>query len=338
MSIIQSDCPRLHQSLLRRRFYTCSFVAACLALFVGCGEAPYRAEARLRVEDYGSYLIYPDVRPAEATPAAFFHKQRRLLLSPLVLEQVLARTDVASLPSIANAARPVELLRERLELEQSENSEVWTLSCQWSDPVEAALIANAVVEAYFRMYTQDEAQRSTRLIELLEDERARRMVVVQQLIDQIKGIEKRTKVSFSRDLRALREQALRDSYLRLHGQYDEVALQLAEMKVADQESRLAEPAGDLKVAIEPELPASAECTALELRMKAIEAREAEVLTRLDALASPDAVENSCQLKQRELEREQEVVDEISTRIMKLRTEMVMPAKVTLVRRAEPPVD
>jgi hypothetical protein len=96
------------------------------------------------------------------------------------------------------------------------------------------------------------------------------------------------------------------------------------------------PASDLVPAVVPELPASAEQMALELKLKAIAAREAEVLPSLDRLASPEAIENTYEFKQQELDREREVLQDISTRIMKLRTEMRIPTKITLLRKAEPP--
>lgn len=115
----------------------------------------------------------------------FMKTQVQLVYSEPVLEQVLARTDVAQYKPLANAVKPVEWLQERLSVNTGNNTELFIIDFVCDDPNYAALITNAIVEAYFHAHTQDEHQRSTRLLELFEDERARRLEVIQQLRDQL---------------------------------------------------------------------------------------------------------------------------------------------------------
>jgi hypothetical protein len=117
----------------------------------------------------------------------FMQTQIQLIHSPLVLEQVLARPDVAQYEPLAKAATPITWLSERISVNAGNNSELFIIDFICDDPSFAALIANATAEAYLHKKAQDEAdtQGSTRVVELLEDERARRMVVIQQLREQL---------------------------------------------------------------------------------------------------------------------------------------------------------
>jgi len=313
------------------------WVAMVLLASLGCSSR-HRAEAWLRHEEVTILEPAPQsLEERRQIAEEFFENQSALVLSPLVLEQVLARPDIATIASLSRVKHPVKKLQENLTFERQGKGEVFVIGCTWTDPHEAATIANAVVEAYFRMHTQDEAQRSTRVVELMEDERARRMVVIQQLKNLLQEIEKRTSTKLNQSQPDLVRSALRASYLKLRTQHDHVALELAELEVAQEE----QPAAEAVTGSSPEPTATrpttkpSEQVQLERQLKAIALREARVLAELDRYNPAELQANDLRWKKAELKREEEVLEQISERIMKLRTEMTAPAKVTLLRRAEP---
>lgn len=370
----------------------------------------YRSSAWLRVEEI--YIVFGNAERSSGSKT-FMQTQIQLIHSPLVLEQVLARPDIAQIADIAEDPTPVSLLSRRINVNAGNNSELFIIDYLGPNAEDSAKVANAVVEAYFRMHTQDEAQRSTRVVELLEDERARRMVVIQQLRDQLKEIKIRTFGKEGDDQVSADESTLVVPLAQLHGRITakEVEQELLKAQCKAFEEKLA--TAEITVneeSIESEVQTDEEVKQIQSEIKA----ERETMNRylsslargaqdpryqqmaqhvlelersrnekLDVLrekvrtkrideekgrrfenlakAQTRIAQNQLEIdllrekyfKQREevnkkagmnlelsfkhseLRREESVVDMISGRIMRLRTEMTAPAKVTLLRKAEP---
>ena len=336
---------QIHRRLRRRQadsgralVVVLSALALLLASSVGvwCGVAFFggdedqgaelpEATAWLRVEEPAPYLVEPS--PLKENLGTFIGTQCHLIMSPLVLEQVLARPDIARIPDLAATAKPMDLLANRLTVRGREGSELLLISCQWSDQKTAALITNAVVEAYFKMHSQDEVQRATRVIEMLEDERSRRGILLRAVADSIRDWEERDPTaSFDPVANGLKQSALRESYLRLQQQRDELALKRAELQVSGGTSTS-------NVAVTEPTPTDSELVATELREKAVALRQDEVLQKLKTLESPARFNSDLYFKYEEFAQQQETFRRLTKRISRLRDEMRAPTRISLLRSA-----
>ncbi|MCA9246997.1 MAG: von Willebrand factor type A domain-containing protein [Planctomycetales bacterium] len=157
--------------------------------------------ARMRTESRAPARVAPlkEATPEDATAAVsvadpkseqapkrgrrsqFVETQTALIRSPLVLERVAAQPEIAALPEIQAAKNPVGWLASRLSVRKTDNDDVFRIQFAGSTPEVAAQITNAVVEAYFKVQAVDEVYRTQRVLELLEEERARRQVRIAQL-------------------------------------------------------------------------------------------------------------------------------------------------------------
>src|SRR5690606_22011822 len=89
--------------------------------------------------------------------------------------------------------QPISWLSERIRVysktDSKPDTELLIIEFTSPDPEMCVTVTNAIVETYSRLYAMEEAQRSIRLIELLEHERSRRMVILEQLRERLKKTE-----------------------------------------------------------------------------------------------------------------------------------------------------
>jgi len=163
-------------------------VAAPVALLLATGSVvavwvlvkpKYRATAWIQIEDTTPYVVAPT--PIESR--RFVQTQIELMRSPLVIGPVLANSEVQSIPELQAAGwnDPVSRLGKRLQVEPVGDSELYEVSFDSVSPAHAATVVNAVVDEYFKMWSESNTTRSQRVIELLEQEKERRGREVQRL-------------------------------------------------------------------------------------------------------------------------------------------------------------
>jgi capsular exopolysaccharide synthesis family protein len=157
----------------------------------------YRAEAWLRIEERAPFIAFPQ----EVDSRSFVATQVQLIRSPLVLGPALAQEleepdpetgdkTVGALPEANEQDAPIEWLQEEIAVEAVGGSELFTVSFAGRDPEDSAHIVNAVVNSYFDLRAQEEAQRTQRVIELLEQERERRAAEVMRLRENVRELSK----------------------------------------------------------------------------------------------------------------------------------------------------
>jgi len=145
----------------------------------------YRASAWLRISEKDPFVV--DQSGGQSS-RMFVATQAQLIRSPLVLEQVLAKSDIARFERIQEHVAPLAYLMNGLKVKASAASEIFIISFDGEKPENAAKIVNATVEAYFKMHDQDESARMQRVIELLEEERARRRVAIEQRRERVRDM------------------------------------------------------------------------------------------------------------------------------------------------------
>jgi len=160
-------------------------VAAIIPAWILTAER-HTAVAMLRISANEKPLVFPT---AERTTAYDFEiykgTQQQLLTSDVVLAAALRRPEVASLAFVEREDNPARWLARNLRVELPLSSEIMRVSLTTSRPDEAAILVEAVVDAYMaevvnaerrrqldrlndldRLYTEKEAEMRKRRTEL----------------------------------------------------------------------------------------------------------------------------------------------------------------------------
>ncbi|MCA9246262.1 MAG: polysaccharide biosynthesis tyrosine autokinase [Planctomycetales bacterium] len=250
----------------------------------------YKTTAWLRIEEEKPYVAYKlDSNKARDT---FVETQVALIRSPLVLERVVAQPEIARMEELQDVGNPVGFLASFLQVSTVGRSELFTISYTGKNSKNSARITNAVVEAYFKVQAQDEAYRTQRVLELLEEERARRQTRIAQLqsnihellkaVQSINPLERLGKAYLMTDLESIKHP--------LHGLHtritdSELRRELLEAQLKAEESVVADfklPEEDIDEAVE----ADDRLPPLRAQIKAIIAK-ADQLADLSALQRKD---------------------------------------------------
>jgi capsular exopolysaccharide synthesis family protein len=148
----------------------------------------FKATALIMIEDATPYVAFTG-NTVDAS-RSYVATQTELLRSPVVLESVLTRPEVATMMELAGAPNRVRHLQKNLDVERISTSELYNVSYESYVARDAANVANAVVAAYLNLQKNDEAQRSEAVIQLLEDERNRRGLEVERLRKRVIDLSK----------------------------------------------------------------------------------------------------------------------------------------------------
>ena len=162
-------------------------LAAISALFVCRNFVPlYRAVVWMRIESEPPFIAFQSRGSSED----FVRTQLQLIRSPMVLERVVSKPETSRLEEIKGHPDPIGWLSSRVEVNSVGNSALYHLSFMTENPDTAMQLANAVADAYFQVYSEDDAERNQRVIELLEQERQRRAAEVQLKQENIRELTK----------------------------------------------------------------------------------------------------------------------------------------------------
>ena len=374
-------------------------------------EPVYNAEAWLRIESRVPFIAFAE----RGDSRAFVQTQVQMIKSPLVLGPVLSQPEIASLPELQEEESPIEWLQKETQVKSVGASELFTVSFAGPDPANSAKIVNAVVTSYFDLRAQEDAERTQKVIELLEDERERRAAQVERLRANVRELEKQATgtdpfapkaeqalTTVEHPLQELKRQLTTTQMERVvlkaridasegivgdqqvevaeavvergvaeHSQVQALALALSakrarlreyETKLADFEhdalytslsreiERDEERLAQIRDRLRPEVESS-------IRNSLDSQRKEELARMQDQLRSYELMENvyterfqkelenaqaftgeTLELKfaQADLSLEEEVFALIASRVMQLRTEQRAPARVALLKEAEPP--
>ena len=140
----------------------------------------YEAKALLMIEDISPFVAFAD-RGDRQESQRYIETQLEILRSPVVLEPVLSRPEIASLDELSDQPDRLKALREGLSVAPLGRSELYNISYISPSPEAAAAIVNAVAAEYMVFHADDDSQRSQRVIDILEVERQRRALDVDRL-------------------------------------------------------------------------------------------------------------------------------------------------------------
>jgi capsular exopolysaccharide synthesis family protein len=183
-------------ALLFQAFFQCWKVALPLALLLGALSTAailhffvprYRASAWIQINDHTPYLAY-ETPESEFQAERYVQTQIELLRGPLVLSSVLSMPQIAALSEFAENQNPVDWLSHQIDVSPVGQSQLYQVSYVGPTPDGAALIVNAVVDQYFDLTDQNESARTHRIVDLLEEEKARRQVDVEKLKERMQSL------------------------------------------------------------------------------------------------------------------------------------------------------
>jgi capsular exopolysaccharide synthesis family protein len=139
----------------------------------------YEANAQLVIEDRSPYIAFSQAAASESS--RYVETQQQIIRSSVILEPVLSQPRIASIPELVGSVDRVETLRKNLWVKPQGRSEIYDISYTSASAVDAAAIVNAVADQYMVYHEDDDARRTQHVVDLLEDERRRRMIEVERL-------------------------------------------------------------------------------------------------------------------------------------------------------------
>ncbi len=149
----------------------------------------YRASALIMIEESAPYIAFSD--EADTTGSLrYVETQIELLRSPLVLEILLADDEIARYPELAESEDRMDFLQEHLTISRINESELYHVAYVSKSPAHSAKVANSVVQEYLQIQDRTEYDRFQRVIDLLEEERRNRQVVVESLRQKVMELSK----------------------------------------------------------------------------------------------------------------------------------------------------
>lgn len=169
-------------------------IGIVLAVIAGVGVLLFHVQ----VYESSGLLLIEDVSPFVAFSAhdktgdsdRYVQTQLELLRSPVVLNPVLGRAEIANMAELRGQIDRVTYLRSHLSVKQVGRSELYDISYKSPSAQDAANVVNAVAAEYINLQEDDEFKRSQRVIEILEEERHQRGLGVERLRQQVVDLAK----------------------------------------------------------------------------------------------------------------------------------------------------
>jgi len=159
--------PLLFTILWERRWSIVVMVVVCLAarfVYVHTATPIFRSTARLFISRTGPV---PEAQTPWADSKNYLYTQAEIIGSSDVLSRVLTREEVTDLETLAEAENKLSFLKKKcLDVAVGSKDDIISVSCESPYPEEAAVLANAVVEAY-KDYTKKKKKKESEVVQEL---------------------------------------------------------------------------------------------------------------------------------------------------------------------------
>jgi capsular exopolysaccharide synthesis family protein len=150
-------------------------------------EPDYQASAIVKIEESAPYIAFPSGGDGNNR---YVETQIELMRSPMVLESLLTKPEIANAKEIAAAEDRVQALYKRLIISRVGSSDLFNVSFVSKSPQLAQTVSNAVVAEYLTIQSRTAYERYQRVIDLLEEERRRRQIDVERLRQHVMDLSK----------------------------------------------------------------------------------------------------------------------------------------------------
>ncbi len=146
----------------------------------------YEASALVVIEQSTPFIAFDQGKVSNSRGNdSYIQTQVELLRSPVVLAPVLSKPEIAKLEEFRKQVDPLKYLEKKISIKQVGKSQLYQVRYVSPSARAAADVANAVVAEYLDIQSNEEFKRSQRVIELLEEERRRRSLGVEQLRQRV---------------------------------------------------------------------------------------------------------------------------------------------------------
>jgi len=299
-------------------FGFCSLVGAVVigaALVVaGCAPGPGRHEAVAWLQ------VRSEPEEDAAAAEAYRKKQIALLTSPFVVNAALRKPRIADLKTVRMHDDPATWLSGAIDVVSSDESEVIQVRLRGDDPIEIAMIVNAVTAAYL-----DDAVRKDRT-----ERESRYDVLVTKFKEVMSELKQERDRSEALELAVKGGEGAEAGWLErdLEG----FSTELTSVRVA-----LRSVEADIAAATATGEPADAKLTARQnvLADQAV-ALNAEIERVRTKLRARQQVAAECEASRREVERLQRVADQLGLQVGSQAATINMPPRVRLLEEAPVP--
>ena len=149
-------------------------------------QPTYEAAAWLRISDTTPYIAYQSRDDSHR----FLDTQMELIRSPLVLGPVVSRPEIAQVPEIKRQETPIVWLATQIKAACIGQSELVKITFDAQDAVAASNVVNAVVDTYLEFRGRNDSEQIQRVIEILEEEKGRRVREVDTMRETIRELAK----------------------------------------------------------------------------------------------------------------------------------------------------
>ncbi|MFW6107023.1 MAG: polysaccharide biosynthesis tyrosine autokinase [bacterium] len=149
-------------------------------------EPVYKAQAWLRIENRRPYIAFP----TKDGSRQFVNTQVALIRSPLVIEPALSKLDVSGITELAGRRDKVKWLGDKINVKSVGNSEFFVVSYESPNRQNAADVVNAVIDAFEVARGSADADRTQKIVELLDTEQRRRESKVSELRERVRQMTK----------------------------------------------------------------------------------------------------------------------------------------------------
>lgn len=158
----------------------------------GPTEDRWRATAYVRIRVERPHLL-PDDDGTGAVPFdRFMRTELALLRSPVVLQRVASDPELSKVAERSGLTHPLGWLMQHTHVEQVDNSELVTISFDALTELDAANVANMIVDAYVKIASDIDAHRQQQVIDLSDKEMDRRTRELERLRQSVRALVKMT--------------------------------------------------------------------------------------------------------------------------------------------------
>lgn len=188
--------PALVWHTWRRWWHIClpigvTFAAIGIAVVWFTFEQVFEAEAWLQI-GAPTFIVFEDHGGpnAAAQSDVFVRTQLAMIKSPVVLDRVVARPEVAQIAEIRTSLIPVQDLKKAVSIESVDESELYQITYSTTKPEDAQAVVNAVLEEYIKVYELEGETRRQTIVKELKDSKDERKVELTSLREKVRGFAK----------------------------------------------------------------------------------------------------------------------------------------------------
>ncbi len=148
----------------------------------------YTSTSRIYVERALPQVLDADMSVVHSSN--YLNTQAEIIGSSSVLGNVLARPEIKALSSIPAGESGFELLREQLRVAVGQHDDIINISVELENKDDAALVVNAIVDAYIAQYIEDKKTDFAQVLKILSEEKIRRDDELKHICQRIEAFRK----------------------------------------------------------------------------------------------------------------------------------------------------